>query len=115
MLRQLPKITDPNLLVGVNAGDDAAVYRMDDELALIQTLDFFPPIVDDPFDFGRIAATNALSDVYATGARPILALAIVAMLGTGLQNVILAIVIVKISLCARVVRSNALAIRGASG
>ena len=77
MLRQLPKITDPNLLVGVNAGDDAAVYRMDDELALIQTLDFFPPIVDDPFTYGEVAVANALSDVYAMGGRPILAMNIV--------------------------------------
>ncbi len=77
MLRQLPKITDPNLLVGVNAGDDAAVYRMDDELALIQTLDFFPPIVDDPFTYGEVAVANALSDVYALGGRPILAMNIV--------------------------------------
>ena len=77
MLRQLPKITDSNLLVGVNAGDDAAVYRMDDELALIQTLDFFPPIVDDPFTYGEVAVANALSDVYAMGGRPILAMNIV--------------------------------------
>jgi selenide,water dikinase len=77
VLRQLPKITDPNLLVGVNAGDDAAVYRMDDELALIQTLDFFPPIVDDPFTYGEVAVANALSDVYAMGGRPILAMNIV--------------------------------------
>ncbi len=77
MLRQLPKITDPNLLVGVNAGDDAAVYRMDGELALIQTLDFFPPIVDDPFTYGEVAVANALSDVYAMGGRPILAMNIV--------------------------------------
>ncbi len=77
MLRQLPKITDSNLLVGVNAGDDAAVYRMDDELALIQTVDFFPPIVDDPFTYGEVAVANALSDVYAMGGRPILAMNIV--------------------------------------
>jgi selenide,water dikinase len=77
VLRQLPKITDPNLLVGVNAGDDAAVYRMDGELALIQTLDFFPPIVDDPFTYGEVAVANALSDVYAMGGRPILAMNIV--------------------------------------
>ena len=77
MLRQLPPVTDPNLLVGINTADDAAVYRMDDDLALIQTVDFFPPVVDDPTDFGRIAAANALSDVYAMGGKPILALNIV--------------------------------------
>jgi selenide,water dikinase len=66
------------LLVGLDPADDAAVYRLTDELALVQTVDFFTPIVDDPRDFGRIAATNALSDVYAMGATPILALNIVA-------------------------------------
>lgn len=69
----------PQLLVGLENADDAAVYQIDDEHALVATTDFFMPIVDDPYDFGRIAATNALSDVYAMGARPILALAIVAM------------------------------------
>jgi selenide, water dikinase len=67
------------LLVGTETGDDAAVYRLNDEQALVATTDFFMPIVDDPFDFGRIAATNALSDVYAMGGRPILALALLAM------------------------------------
>jgi selenide,water dikinase len=69
----------PDLLVGIETADDAAVYRLNDEQALIATTDFFMPIVDDPHDFGRIAATNAISDVYAMGGRPILALAIVAM------------------------------------
>lgn len=69
----------PQLLVGLENADDAAVYQLDDEKALVATTDFFMPIVDDPYDFGRIAATNALSDVYAMGATPILALAIVAM------------------------------------
>jgi len=69
----------PDLLVGIESGDDAAVYRLNDEQAIVATTDFFMPIVDDPFDFGRIAATNALSDVYAMGGKPILALAIVAM------------------------------------
>ena len=68
-----------NLMVGTETGDDAAVYRLNDEQALIATTDFFMPIVDDPFDFGRIAATNALSDVYAMGGTPILALALVGM------------------------------------
>jgi selenide,water dikinase len=69
----------PQLLVGIETADDAAVYQLNDEQALIATTDFFMPIVDDPFDFGRIAATNAISDVYAMGGRPILALALVGM------------------------------------
>ncbi len=73
----MPHMEDPNLLVGFSTGDDAAVYRMGENLALIQTLDFFPPIVDDPYDFGAIAAANALSDVYAMGGKPLLALNIV--------------------------------------
>ena len=60
-------LNDANVLVGFETGDDAAVYRLSDELALVQTLDFFPPIVDDPFDYGAIAAANALSDVYGRG------------------------------------------------
>ncbi|MDQ8034675.1 selenide, water dikinase SelD [Bordetella genomosp. 1] len=72
-------VRDDNLLVGTETADDAAVYRLNDEQALIATTDFFMPIVDDPFDFGRIAATNALSDVYAMGGRPIMALALVGM------------------------------------
>ena len=69
----------PDLLVGTETADDAAVYRLNDAQALVATTDFFMPIVDDPFDFGRIAATNALSDVYAMGGRPILALAVLGM------------------------------------
>ena len=69
----------PQLLVGIETADDAAVYQLNDELALIATTDFFMPIVDDPFDFGRIAATNAISDVYAMGGTPIMALALVGM------------------------------------
>ena len=69
----------PELLVGIETSDDAAVYQLNEEQALIATTDFFMPIVDDPFDFGRIAATNAISDVYAMGGRPILALALVGM------------------------------------
>jgi len=69
----------PELLVGIETADDAAVYQLNDEQALIATTDFFMPIVDDPFDFGRIAATNAISDVYAMGGRPIMALALVGM------------------------------------
>ncbi len=70
---------DPNLLVGLESGDDAAVYRLNDRQAIVATTDFFMPIVDDPADFGRIAATNALSDIYAVGGRPVFALAIVGM------------------------------------
>ncbi|WP_322070511.1 selenide, water dikinase SelD [Paraburkholderia bannensis] len=69
----------PNLLVGTETADDAAVYKLNDEQAIVATTDFFMPIVDDPYDFGRIAATNALSDVYAMGGKPILALALVGM------------------------------------
>ena len=69
----------PQLLVGIETADDAAVYQLNDEQAIIATTDFFMPIVDDPFDFGRIAATNAISDVYAMGGKPILALALVGM------------------------------------
>jgi selenide, water dikinase len=69
----------PELLVGIETADDAAVYKLNDQQALIATTDFFMPIVDDPFDFGRIAATNAISDVYAMGGTPIMALALVAM------------------------------------
>jgi selenide,water dikinase len=69
----------PELLVGIETADDAAVYQLNDEQALIATTDFFMPIVDDPYDFGRIAATNAISDVYAMGGRPIMALALVGM------------------------------------
>ena len=69
----------PELLVGIETSDDAAVYRLNEEQAIVATTDFFMPIVDDPFDFGRIAATNAISDVFAMGARPIFALAIVGM------------------------------------
>jgi selenide,water dikinase len=69
----------PELMVGIETADDAAVYKLNEQQALIATTDFFMPIVDDPFDFGRIAATNAISDVYAMGGRPIMALALVAM------------------------------------
>ncbi|MEA2298847.1 MAG: selenide, water dikinase [Solirubrobacteraceae bacterium] len=78
ILRGLPAVEDPDVLVGAAGADDAAVYRLSADLAVVQTVDFFTPIVDDPYDFGRIAATNALSDVYAMGARPIMALNLVA-------------------------------------
>jgi selenide, water dikinase len=77
VLRMLPPIADPNLLVGPETCDDAAVYRLTDGLALVLTVDFFTPIVDDPHAFGQIAAANSLSDVYAMGGRPIAMLSIV--------------------------------------
>src|SRR3954447_21068302 len=77
VLSALPKQTDENLLVGFNTSDDAGVYQLTPELALVQTIDFFTPIVDDPYTFGQIAATNSLSDVYAMGGVPISALAMV--------------------------------------
>lgn len=73
---QLPGFTDPNLLVGNQTRDDAAVYKLDEHTGIISTTDFFMPIVDDPFTFGRIAATNAISDVYAMGGTPLMAIAI---------------------------------------
>jgi selenide,water dikinase len=73
----LPKVTDPNLLVGTDTHDDAGVYKLTDELALVQTLDFFPPVVNDPYIYGQIAAANALSDVYAMGGTPKTALNLV--------------------------------------
>jgi selenide,water dikinase len=76
-LKGLPQSVNPNLLVGFNKADDAGVYRLDDRTALVQTVDFFPPIVDDPYFFGQIAAANALSDVFAMGGRPLTALNIV--------------------------------------
>ena len=75
---QLPTFSHPNLLVGIETGDDAAVYKVDEDLAIVTTVDFFPPIVDDPFTFGEISAANALSDVYAMGAKPLFAMNIMA-------------------------------------
>jgi cysteine desulfurase NifS/selenium donor protein len=77
VVRRLPKVTDPAVLVGVETSDDAAVYRLGPDLALVQTVDFFTPIADDPFDFGAISAANSLSDVYAMGAKPLFALSVV--------------------------------------
>src|ERR1700722_13889312 len=77
VLSQLPRQTNENVLVGFETADDAGIYRLTDSMALVQTVDFFTPMVDDPFTYGRIAATNALSDVYAMGGRPISSLALV--------------------------------------
>jgi len=74
VLSQLPKIDDPRLLVGTETADDAGVYQISDDVALVQTADLFPPVVDDPYMFGAIAAANALSDVYAMGGRPLTAM-----------------------------------------
>ncbi len=73
----MPLVTDPNLIAGMERAEDAGVYRLSDDLAIVQTLDFFTPIVDDPYDFGQVAAANALSDVYAMGGRPLTAMNIV--------------------------------------
>jgi selenide,water dikinase len=77
VLRKLPRQSNPDVLVGFETNDDAGIYRVDEKLALVQTVDFFTPIVDEPFRFGEIAAANALSDVYAMGGRPISSLSIV--------------------------------------
>jgi len=77
VLRKLPRQTDPNVIVGFDTNDDAGIYRINESLALVQTVDFFTPIVDDPFLFGQIAAANSLSDVYAMGGRPISSVSIV--------------------------------------
>jgi selenide,water dikinase len=83
VLRKLPKQSDPNVLIGFDTADDAGVYQIAPDLALVQTVDFFTPIVDDPYTFGQIAATNALSDIYAMGGRPISALSILGFPNTG--------------------------------
>ena len=83
MLAKLPKQSDPNVLIGFDSADDAGVYLIAPGLALVQTVDFFTPIVDDPYTFGQIAAANSLSDIYAMGAKPISALSIVGFPNTG--------------------------------
>src|SRR5687767_12031608 len=77
VLHSLPKFNDPNIIVGTETSDDAGVFRLRPDLALVNTVDFFTPIVDDPYIFGQIAAANALSDIYAMGAEPRTALNIV--------------------------------------
>ena len=76
-MRNLPKFDDPNLVIGAEGGSDAGVYRLRDDLLIVQSLDFFPPLVDDPYVYGQIAAANSLSDVYTMGARPITVMNIV--------------------------------------
>ncbi|MFC3885104.1 selenide, water dikinase SelD [Bacillus songklensis] len=85
-----PAVPNPDLLVGLDTSDDAGVYRLNDELALVQTLDFFTPIVDDPYSFGQVAAANAISDIYAMGGKPLTALNIVAFPIATLDKQILA-------------------------
>lgn len=86
----LPPVGDENLLVGLDSPDDAAVYALDSDRALVASLDFFTPVVDDPEDFGAIATANALSDIYAMGARPALALSVLAVPATGFPHAITA-------------------------
>jgi selenide,water dikinase len=83
VLPRIPRVADPNILVGFDTADDAGVYRVSADLAIVQTVDFFTPVVDDPHTFGAIAAANALSDVYAMGGRPLTALSILAWPGSG--------------------------------
>ena len=77
VLSKLPKFKNDKLIVGLETSDDACVYKINDDLAMIQTVDFFTPVVDDPFTFGQIAAANSLSDVYAMGGEPAIALNII--------------------------------------
>jgi selenide,water dikinase len=88
VLGKLARQHDPNVLVGFDNADDAGVYKISEQLALVQTVDFFTPIVDDPYTFGQIAATNSLSDVYAMGGRPVSALAMVCFPGSGDMDVL---------------------------
>ncbi|MBP3039492.1 selenide, water dikinase SelD [Bacillaceae bacterium Marseille-Q3522] len=91
VMRMLPQsVHNPNLLVGLDTSDDAGVYRLHDDLALVQTVDFFTPIVDDPYSFGQVAAANAISDIYAMGGKPLTALNIVAFPIAALDKQILA-------------------------
>src|SRR5690242_18008910 len=83
VLKQVPRFSDENVLVGYDTADDAGVYRISDDLALVQTVDFFTPMVDDPYTFGAVAATNAVSDIYAMGGRPICCVSVVAYPAAG--------------------------------
>ncbi len=92
-MHELPGLDDPRLLVGIETHDDAGVYQLNDELALIQTIDFFTPVVDDPYDYGQIAVANSLSDIYAMGGTPLTALNIVGFPITTLDKKNLAYII----------------------
>ena len=89
MLRQLPPIVDPNVIIGTRTNDDAAVYRLSNDVALVATVDYFTPVVDDPYAFGLVAAANALSDIYAMGGTPLFALNLVGFPRTGLPMAVL--------------------------
>jgi len=89
VLKELPPVTDPNVLVGTSTGDDCAVYQVSSDMAIIQSVDYFTPIVDDPYDYGAIAVANALSDIYAMGATPLFALNIVGFHSRGMPLEIL--------------------------
>jgi selenide,water dikinase len=91
VLKQVPRFADENVLVGYDTADDAGVYRLTDDLALVQTIDFFTPVVDDPYTFGAIAATNAISDIYAMGGRPICSVSVVTYPPKGNLDVLAAI------------------------
>jgi selenide, water dikinase len=93
VLSAMPRIANPNVLVGFDTADDAGVYRLTPDLALVQTIDFFTPIVDDPFTFGAIAAANALSDIYAMGGTPLSSLSVVAFPADGNTEVLEAIML----------------------
>lgn len=110
MLCQLPKPTDPNLLVGIETADDAGVYKLDDNIALIQTVDFFTPIVDNPYLFGQIAAANSLSDVYAMGAKPLTVMNIVAFPNSKLDGQVLLKILE--GGCAKVMEAGAVVVGG---
>jgi selenide, water dikinase len=97
VLSAMPPMANPNVLVGFDTADDAGVYRLSDELALVQTIDFFTPVVDDPFTFGAIAAANALSDVYAMGGTPLSSLSVVAFPANGDTEVLEAIMLGGVS------------------
>ena len=89
----MPRIANPNVLVGFDTADDAGVYRLTPDMALVQTIDFFTPVVDDPFTFGAIAAANALSDIYAMGGTPLSSLSVVAFPANGDTDVLEAIML----------------------
>jgi selenide, water dikinase len=93
VLSAMPRIANPNVLVGFDTADDAGVYRLTPDMALVQTIDFFTPIVDDPFTFGAIAAANALSDIYAMGGTPLSSLSVVAFPANGDTDVLEAIML----------------------
>jgi selenide,water dikinase len=111
VLSQLPKQTNENVLVGFETADDAGIYKLSDTLALVQTVDFFTPMVDDPYTYGQIAATNALSDVYAMGGIPISALAVLAYPEDGDIEVLAAIMAGGLS---KMVEANCAVIGGHS-